>query len=83
MCVCLSVSVSLAGDSSEAIEVIIFKLGTVTVSDMIMYGMLIIIYIDLDLHSRSHILIMKRINVRLFQKLFQQSPSSFAAVKIV
>ena len=33
-------------------------------------------YIDLDLHSRSHILIMKIVNVWLFQKLFKQCPSS-------
>ena len=32
--VCQSVCLSLASDSSETVEVIIIKLGTVTVSDM-------------------------------------------------
>ena len=50
MCVCVSV----ASDSSETIEVIIIKLGMVTASDMVMHHMLIV---DLDLYSRSHILI--------------------------
>ena len=35
-----------------------------------------VIYIVLDLHSRSHILIMKMINVQLCQKLSKQCPSS-------
>ena len=38
-------------------------------------------YIDRDLHSRSQILIMRIINVRLFQKLFKAIPIKFA-VKI-
>ena len=39
MCVC----VSLAGDSSETVEVIIVKLGTVTASDTKMHHVLIIL----------------------------------------
>ena len=43
---------SLISDS-ETIEVVIFKLGTVTASDMVMHHMLIIlITLRLDLHSR-------------------------------
>ena len=64
-CVCLS----LASDSSETIEGILIKLGTVTASDMRMHP---VNYIDLDLHSRSQILGMKIINVWLFHKLFKQ-----------
>ena len=47
------VRASLASDSSGIIEVIIVKLGTVTVSDMKMHHVLIII-VDLDLHSKLH-----------------------------
>ena len=39
--VCLSLCLSLASDSSETIEVIIIKLGTVTASDMVMHNLLI------------------------------------------
>ena len=39
VCICLS----LTSDSSETIEVIIIKLGTVTTSDMRMHHMLIIL----------------------------------------
>ena len=48
VCVCLlSVCVSLASDSSEAIKVIIVKLGMVTASDMIMHHMLLLIIFTL------------------------------------
>ena len=40
---CVSVCVSLASDSSETIEVIIIKLGTVTALDMLMHQVLIIL----------------------------------------
>ena len=43
VCVCLSVFVSLASDSSETVEVIIIKFGTVTASDMTMHHVLIIL----------------------------------------
>ena len=43
MCVCLSVCASLESDSSETIEVIIIKLGTVTASDMVRHHVLIIL----------------------------------------
>ena len=60
-------------DSSDTIQVIIIKLGTVTASDMVMHHVFII---DLGLHSRSQIpLIMNIMDLRLFQKLFKQSPS--------
>ena len=42
-CVCIFVCVSFASDSSETIEVIIMKLGTVTASDMRMHHVLIIL----------------------------------------
>ena len=41
--VCLSVCVSLANDSSETINVIIIKFGTVTASDMQMHHVLIVL----------------------------------------
>ena len=41
--VCLSMCLSLASDSSETINVIIIKFGTVTTSDMRMLGVLIIL----------------------------------------
>ena len=43
MSVCVCVFVSLASDSSETVEVIVIKLGTVTASDMTMHHMLIIL----------------------------------------
>ena len=39
----LSVSVFLASDSSETVEIIIIKLGTVTASDMVMHHVFIIL----------------------------------------
>ena len=45
MCVCMCVS--LANDSSETIEVIIIKLGTVTASDTLMHHILIILTLTL------------------------------------
>ena len=51
VCVCLSVYVSLASDSSETIEVIIIKLGTVTASDMAMHQMLIIVNLTFRGHT--------------------------------
>ena len=41
--VCVCVCVSLASDSSETIEVMIIKLGTVTASDMLLHHVLIIL----------------------------------------
>ena len=59
LCVCLSVF--LASDSSETIEVIIIKFGTVTASDMRMHHMLIILtltfipgHTDLILHHKNN-----------------------------
>ena len=43
VCVCGSVCLSLAGDSSETVEVIIIKLGMVTALDMRMHHVLIIL----------------------------------------
>ena len=43
VCVCLSVCVSLASDSSETNEVILIKLGKVTASDIVMHHMIIIL----------------------------------------
>ena len=43
MCMCVCVCVSLASDSSETIEVIIIKRGTVTASGMRMHHVLIIL----------------------------------------
>ena len=67
---CVSVCASLKSDSSETIKSHHHQTwhATVTASDMIMHHVLIIIYIDLDLHWRSKIL---WINVWLhvFQKL--------------
>ena len=57
------VCVSLTSDSSETIEVIILKRGTVTASDMLMHHILIILTLTL---IQGHILIMKIINVQLF-----------------
>ena len=71
VCVCVCVCVSLVSDSSETIEVIIIKLGTVTTSDMLMHHVLITLTLTV---IQGHIRI---INVRLFQKLFKQFPSSF------
>ena len=69
-------------DSSETIEVTIIEIGTVTASDMLMHH--VFNYIDLDLHSKSHkILIINIINVRLFPKLLDQSIPIKFAVKIV
>ena len=59
VCVCLS----LTSDSSEIVEVLIIKLGTVTATDMRMDHVFIILALTF-------------IQGRLFQKLFQQSPSS-------
>ena len=53
MCACGRVFVSLASDSSETIEVIIVKLGTVITSDMRMQRVWIII-MYLDFRASSH-----------------------------
>ena len=56
VCVCvyahMRVCVPFASYSSETVEVIIVKLGTVTASNTRMHH--VVNYIDLDLHSRSH-----------------------------
>ena len=49
VCACVRACVSLASDSSETVEVVIVKLGTVGASDMSASR---VNYIDLDLHSR-------------------------------
>ena len=64
----VSLCLSLASDSSETVEVILVKLGTVTASGMV-FNASRVKYIDLDLHSRSHRSNHKIINVRLFQKI--------------
>ena len=43
VCACIHVCLSLASDSSEAVAVIIVKLGTVTASDMRMHHVFIIL----------------------------------------
>ena len=62
VCVCVCVCVSLASDSSETVEVIIIKLGTITASDMRIHHVLIIL-------TLTSVKVMKTINVQLFQKL--------------
>ena len=57
VCVC----VFLTSDSSETIEVIIIKLGMLTVSDMVMH--LVLIILALTSSKVTQILIMKIINV--------------------
>ena len=71
---CLSVCVSLASGSSETAEVIIIKLDMVTASDMVMHYGLTILTVTF---IQSHTYLIMKINVRLFQKLFMQSPSRF------
>ena len=46
--------VSVASDFSLTVEVIIIKLGTVLSSDCLRHADASLVYIDLDLHSRSH-----------------------------
>ena len=58
---------------TETIEVIIIKLGMVTASDMVIHPVLIIL--TLTSFKVTQMLIMKIINVRLFQKLYKESPS--------
>ena len=71
-CVCVSVCVCvfIASDSSETVEVIIVKLGTVTASDMSMHHVLIILTLTfVQGHAdRNH----EIIKVWLFHKLFKQ-----------
>ena len=78
VCVCMYIYhiMSLESDSSETIEAYhnIVKLGMVTTSDMRMHHVLIIL--TLTFIQCHKILIMKIINVQLFQKLFKQCPSS-------
>ena len=72
----LSVCLSLASDSSENIghnhetwHGICLRHGNASRVN----------YVDLDLHSKfTKIFNMKKIHVRLFHKLFKQSPSNFA-----
>ena len=60
MCVCVCVCVSLASDASETIEVIVIKLSIVSASDMVMHH---INYVDLNLQSRSEVLIMNKCSI--------------------
>ena len=71
LCVCLSV----ASHISETSETITIKFDTVTASVMRMHHMLIILTFRPSLKV-TYIIIMKLINVPLFQKLFKQCPSS-------
>ena len=72
--------VSLASDSSETIEVIIIKLGTVTASDMLMHLMLILLTLTFiqghtDLNHESN-------KCPIISETIQAIPNKFA-VKIV
>ena len=76
VCVCVCVScvracVSLASDSSDTIKVIISKLARVTASDMKMLHVLLILLTLTFIQGHTHIIL----NVRLFQKVFQQCSS--------
>ena len=64
MCVCL------ASDSSETIKVMVTKFGTVTVSDMIIYHVLIILALTF-IQGHTYIIL----NGRLFQNVFKQCRS--------
>ena len=61
ICLCVCVCVSLASNSSVTIETIIIKLGMVTAPEMVMLH--VFNYIDLDLHSRSQILIINKCSI--------------------
>ena len=69
MCMCLCVCVYVC--PSETIKVNIIKLGAVTTSDMRMHHVLIILTLTFNQGHTDLIL-----NVRKFQKVFQQCPSS-------
>ena len=78
LCVCVSVCVSSARDSSETIEVVIVKLGTVTASGMLMHQL----YWSWPSFKVTQILIMKIINVDYFRNLWSNG-HQFLCVKIV
>ena len=76
MCVsvCLSVCPSPASDSSETVEVVIVKLGTVTASDMIMHHVIIILtltfiqgYTDLNHENTKCLIISETIPAMLIK----------------
>ena len=79
VCACVSVCVSLASDSSETINVIIIKRGTMTASDMIMHHVFIIWiilgYIDLNHENNQCLHYFRNCSSNAHQVCSEDSPT--------